>query len=180
MRIMLTRKMSFHLMQTYVPSTIFVTLAWLSIFIPPEQVPGKNTTSAWLLRQATCSFQTGKCVLSQCPKEICILRLQYSNNTLLTPLCERICLCILQSYISRRRVVVPFSFGSILNCIVLLWHTTYQAIVVGKVVNIMQFVKFQPKFFLERLCNSGHPRGWWVGFHAFIASAGFFFTLVAV
>ena len=42
MRILLTRKMSYHLMQTYVPSTIFVSLAWLSIFIPPEQVPGKS------------------------------------------------------------------------------------------------------------------------------------------
>ena len=44
MRILLTRKMSYHLMQTYVPSTIFVSLAWLSIFIPPEQVPGKYSS----------------------------------------------------------------------------------------------------------------------------------------
>jgi hypothetical protein len=40
MRIVLRRKMSFHIMQTYIPSSIFVALAWLSAFIPPEQVPG--------------------------------------------------------------------------------------------------------------------------------------------
>ena len=41
MRIILRRKMSFHLWQTYLPSTIFVIVAWLSAFVPPEQVPGK-------------------------------------------------------------------------------------------------------------------------------------------
>jgi hypothetical protein len=40
MKIILRRKMSFHVMQTYIPSLIFVTLAWLTIFIPPDQVPG--------------------------------------------------------------------------------------------------------------------------------------------
>ena len=51
MRILLTRKMSYHLMQTYVPSTIFVSLAWLSIFIPPEQVPGKQVNRATMNAQ---------------------------------------------------------------------------------------------------------------------------------
>ena len=41
MRIVLSRKMSFHLWQTYIPSSIFVVVAWLSTFVPPEQVPGK-------------------------------------------------------------------------------------------------------------------------------------------
>ena len=40
MKIHFKRKVSFHLMQTYVPSSIFVVVAWLSVFIPPEQVPG--------------------------------------------------------------------------------------------------------------------------------------------
>ena len=40
MRIILRRKISFHLVQTYIPSSIFVCLAWLSVFVPPEQVPG--------------------------------------------------------------------------------------------------------------------------------------------
>ena len=40
MKVILRRKVSFHLMQTYIPSSIFVVVAWLSVFIPPEQVPG--------------------------------------------------------------------------------------------------------------------------------------------
>ena len=39
-RVILRRKVSFHLVQTYIPSSIFVCLAWLSVFVPPEQVPG--------------------------------------------------------------------------------------------------------------------------------------------
>ena len=38
-RVILRRKVSFHLVQTYIPSSIFVCLAWLSVFVPPEQVP---------------------------------------------------------------------------------------------------------------------------------------------
>ena len=37
MRIVLSRKMSFHLWQTYIPSSIFVVVAWLSTFVPPEE-----------------------------------------------------------------------------------------------------------------------------------------------
>jgi hypothetical protein len=42
MRVILSRKMSFHIIQTYIPSAMFVALAWLTIFIPPEQVPGND------------------------------------------------------------------------------------------------------------------------------------------
>ena len=37
MRIVLSRKMSFHLWQTYIPSSMFVVVAWLSTFVPPEE-----------------------------------------------------------------------------------------------------------------------------------------------
>ncbi|TRY74426.1 hypothetical protein TCAL_05021, partial [Tigriopus californicus] len=47
MRILLSRKMSFHLMQTYIPSFIFVTLAWLTIFIPPDQIPARHVVIAF-------------------------------------------------------------------------------------------------------------------------------------
>ena len=42
MKMHFKRKIWFHLMQTYIPSTIFAIVAWLSVFIPPEQVPGKG------------------------------------------------------------------------------------------------------------------------------------------
>eukprot|EP00095_Tigriopus_kingsejongensis_P009947 maker-scaffold981_size73921-snap-gene-0.17 protein:Tk09947 transcript:maker-scaffold981_size73921-snap-gene-0.17-mRNA-1 annotation:"glycine receptor subunit alpha-4-like isoform x8" len=56
MRVLLTRKMSFHLMQTYVPSFIFVTLAWLTVFIPPDQVPGRVTMTMTTLLTLTAMF----------------------------------------------------------------------------------------------------------------------------
>ena len=40
MRICLSRLISYHLVQTYIPSIIFVTLSWLSLFVSPEMVPG--------------------------------------------------------------------------------------------------------------------------------------------
>lgn len=56
MRIILKRKISFHLVQTYVPSSIFVCLAWLSVFVPPEQVPGRVTMTMTTLLTLTAMF----------------------------------------------------------------------------------------------------------------------------
>ena len=36
------RKLSYHMIRTYLPSVLFVTLAWFSMFIPIEHVPGTN------------------------------------------------------------------------------------------------------------------------------------------
>ena len=35
MTILLRRKISYHLLQTYLPSGLFVIVAWLSLFLPP-------------------------------------------------------------------------------------------------------------------------------------------------
>lgn len=35
------RKLSYHMLRTYLPSFLFVTLAWFSMFIPVEHVPGE-------------------------------------------------------------------------------------------------------------------------------------------
>ena len=37
----LQRKVSYHMIQTYVPSMLFVTVAWLSLFVNPEAIPGR-------------------------------------------------------------------------------------------------------------------------------------------
>ena len=37
----LTRQLAYHVVQTYIPSTVFVVIAWLSLFVPPESVPGR-------------------------------------------------------------------------------------------------------------------------------------------
>ena len=41
LRIYLTRKINYHLIQTYIPSFLFVTISWLSLFINPDAIPGR-------------------------------------------------------------------------------------------------------------------------------------------
>jgi hypothetical protein len=41
LHIHLSRKINYHLLQTYIPSTMFVTIAWLSLFVNPEAIPGR-------------------------------------------------------------------------------------------------------------------------------------------
>ncbi len=40
MRLTFKRKLSYHMLRTYLPSFLFVALAWFSMFIPLEHVPG--------------------------------------------------------------------------------------------------------------------------------------------
>jgi len=41
LNIHLSRKINYHLIQTYIPSILFVTVAWLSLFVNPEAIPGR-------------------------------------------------------------------------------------------------------------------------------------------
>ena len=41
MKITLRRNIGYHVMQTFIPSTLFVTLGYLSLYIPPGAVPGR-------------------------------------------------------------------------------------------------------------------------------------------
>lgn len=41
LRISLQRKLAYHLTQTFIPSLLFVSLAWLSLLIDPSAVPGR-------------------------------------------------------------------------------------------------------------------------------------------
>ena len=56
MTILLRRKISYHLLQTYLPSGLFVIVAWLSLFLPPgigfsKLLPKKCTElSSFILR----------------------------------------------------------------------------------------------------------------------------------
>ena len=40
-RLKLFRKLDFHLLRTYLPSALFVLIAWFSMFVPLNHVPGK-------------------------------------------------------------------------------------------------------------------------------------------
>jgi hypothetical protein len=41
-KVHLIRDIGYHVVQTYIPSVIFVTVGWLSMIIPPESVPGRS------------------------------------------------------------------------------------------------------------------------------------------
>jgi hypothetical protein len=47
MTILLRRKISYHLLQTYLPSGLFVIVAWLSLFLPP----GKDQLNTCICNQ---------------------------------------------------------------------------------------------------------------------------------
>lgn len=56
MRIRLSREIGYHVVQTYIPSVVFVALAWLSMFIPPESVPGRVGMGMTTLLTLTAMF----------------------------------------------------------------------------------------------------------------------------
>ena len=41
MKIRLQRQLGYHIVQTYIPSIVFVTLSWLALFVSAESIPGK-------------------------------------------------------------------------------------------------------------------------------------------
>ena len=45
MKIRLQRQLGYHLVQTYIPSVVFVAISWLSLFVSPESIPGKLASS---------------------------------------------------------------------------------------------------------------------------------------
>ena len=42
MKIHLTRHLGYHLVQTYIPSMVFVTLSWMALFVSAENIPGND------------------------------------------------------------------------------------------------------------------------------------------
>ena len=42
MKIQLTRHLGYHLVQTYIPSMVFVTLSWMALFVSAENIPGND------------------------------------------------------------------------------------------------------------------------------------------
>lgn len=65
LRISLYRKMSYHVMNTYIPSGLFVIVSWLTFFIPVEVVPGRMVLTITTLLTMVSMFST---VRSESPK----------------------------------------------------------------------------------------------------------------
>jgi len=58
MKLHLTRQLTYHVVQTYIPSTVFVTIGWLSLFVPPESVPGRVGMGMTTLLTLTAMFSS--------------------------------------------------------------------------------------------------------------------------
>ena len=54
----LKRQVNYHVVQTYIPSTVFVVVAWLSLFVPPESVPGRVGMGMTTLLTLTAMFSS--------------------------------------------------------------------------------------------------------------------------
>lgn len=61
----LQRRLSFHLLQTFIPSALFVWVGWLSFLVPPEVVPGRMVLTITTLLTLTAMFNT---VRAESPK----------------------------------------------------------------------------------------------------------------
>jgi len=58
MKLHLTRQLTYHVVQTYIPSTVFVIIAWLSLFVPAESVPGRVGMGMTTLLTLTAMFSS--------------------------------------------------------------------------------------------------------------------------
>jgi len=52
----LRRKLSYHVIQTYIPSTMFTIVSWLSHLVPPESTPGRMAICVTTLLTVTAMF----------------------------------------------------------------------------------------------------------------------------
>ena len=56
MQLVLTRKITYHLFRTYLPSGLFVIIGWFSLFIPLDHVPGRVTMGMTTLLTLAAMF----------------------------------------------------------------------------------------------------------------------------
>src|SRR5665811_2225752 len=56
----LRRKLSYHIIQTYVPSTMFTIVSWLSFLVPPDSTPGRMAICVTTLLTVTAMFGSVK------------------------------------------------------------------------------------------------------------------------
>jgi hypothetical protein len=38
LKLIMTRKLNYHMVQTYIPSTIYLAVSWLALFVPPQSI----------------------------------------------------------------------------------------------------------------------------------------------
>jgi hypothetical protein len=55
-RLILQRKYDYHLLQTYVPSLLFVVCSWLSFLVPRDAIPGRMALCVTTVLSITAMF----------------------------------------------------------------------------------------------------------------------------
>ena len=56
MKIHLTRHLGYHVVQTYIPSMVFVTLSWLALFVSAENIPGNRNLALKICLTSTLIY----------------------------------------------------------------------------------------------------------------------------
>ncbi|OXA61555.1 Gamma-aminobutyric acid receptor subunit rho-2 [Folsomia candida] len=54
----LRRKLSYHIIQTFIPSSLFTIVSWLSFLVPPESTPGRMALTVTTLLTLTAMFSS--------------------------------------------------------------------------------------------------------------------------
>ena len=53
---MLKRKLSYHVVQTYIPSIIYLTVSWLALFVPPQSIAERLAMAMTIMLTLTAMF----------------------------------------------------------------------------------------------------------------------------
>ena len=53
LKLVMIRKLNYHVVQTYIPSTIYLTVSWLALFIPPQSVAERLAMSMTIMVRQT-------------------------------------------------------------------------------------------------------------------------------
>lgn len=54
--LVLRRKLSYHVVQTYIPSTIYLTVSWLALFVPPQSIAERLAMAMTIMLTLTAMF----------------------------------------------------------------------------------------------------------------------------
>ena len=86
-KIELKRHLGFHLTQSYMPSTMFVIVGWISFMVPSDAIPGRMVVCVTTLLTLTSMFDSVRYVeeytVSKFFKQICFLEIHMMNIVLI-------------------------------------------------------------------------------------------------
>ena len=57
---------SYHVVQTYIPSTIYLTVSWLALFVPPQSIAERLAMAMTIMLTLTAMFASERQVGAAC------------------------------------------------------------------------------------------------------------------